>query len=404
MAQQVLESGVVTVAADRRPLRVYVVTGEHSGDTLGARFIAAMKQVSVQPLAFRGLGGHSMETQGLASLFPLDDVTVMGPVGIIKAYPRLRRRALQVVDDCVAADPDILVIIDAPEFTHPIARRVRRRRPDIPIIDYVSPTVWAWRPGRARRMRPYVDHLMALLPFEPEVHERLGGPPCTYVGHPLIERKTWIDSLDTAPLVERFALEPDVPVLVVLPGSRSNEIDRLLAPFGEVVTCLTRNDRKLNVIIPAVPRHAERIALATANWKAPTWLVNGEADKFRAFKLAQAALAASGTVTLELAVAGTPMVVGYEVDRHAAQLRFLVNVPSIVLANLVLGRSVFPEFIQENCKPDLLADALSRLLEDTPERRAQLAGLSEISARLEVPSGSPSELAARIVLDHARPR
>jgi len=385
-------------AGGERPLRVYIVTGEHSGDALGARLMTALRAASPRPVLFAGLGGHAMEAEGLRSLFPLDEVVVMGPVAILKAYPRLRRRALEVVAACVAADPDILVIVDAPEFTHPIAKRVRKARPDIPIVDYVSPTVWAWRPGRARKMRPYVDHLMALLPFEPAAHERLGGPPCTYVGHPLVERKAWIDSLDTAPLVERFALEPEVPVLVVLPGSRTSEIERLLGPFGETVARLTQGERKLNVLIPAVPRHAERIALATAGWAAPTWLINGEEDKFRAFKLARAALAASGTVTLELAVAGTPMVVAYKVEPLAVPLRFLVKVPSIVLANLVLGQSVFPEFIQQDCTAEKLAAAVEPLLVDSPARLVQLQGLAAIEERLSLPAGTPSGAAAHVVL------
>ena len=216
-------------------LTVFIVAGEHSGDILGAGLMRELIARRKSQVRFIGVGGEAMEAVGLTSLFPLADIAVMGPVAILKALPRLTSRVYRTVAAGVAAKPDIIVIIDSPEFTHPIARRVRKRRPEIPIIDYVSPSVWAWRPGRARKMRPYVDHLLALLPFEPDAHQRLGGPPCTYVGHPLIERLDWIRSHETAPLAERFALEPDVPVLCVLPGSRGSEIVRLIGPFGDTV-------------------------------------------------------------------------------------------------------------------------------------------------------------------------
>src|SRR5690606_20333333 len=199
----------------------------------------------------------------------------------------------------------------SPEFTHPIARRIRRRCPQIPIIDYVSPSVWAWRPGRAKRMRRYIDHVLALLPFEPDAHRRLGGPPCTYVGHPLIERRAWLDALDSAPLTERLGIDREQPVLVVLPGSRSSEVERLMQPFGDTVRLLHARGLANQVIVPAVPHVRPFIEEAVADWPVRPHLVEGEEDKFRAFKLATAALAASGTVTLELAIAGTPAVVAY---------------------------------------------------------------------------------------------
>ena len=386
-------------AGEAGPADIYIVTGEHSGDALGAKLMSALGARATRPLRFAGLGGEAMAREGLNSLYPLDEVTVMGPVAILKAYPRLRRRALEVVADAVARKPDLVVIIDAPEFTHPIAKRIRRAHPDVPIVDYVSPSVWAWRPGRARKMKPYVDHLMALLPFEPAAHERLGGPPCSYVGHPLVERMAWIDALDPAPLALRLGLDPNKPVLVVLPGSRSSEVQRLMEPFGQTVAALAAQGRQFEVLIPAVPRQREAIAAASQEWPIPPHLIDGEDDKWRAFKLARAALAASGTVTLELAVAGTPAVVAYRVDRLAAQLRFLVNVPSIVLANLVLEDKVYPEVIQEACVAESLAPALADLLDEGPVRDRQLCGLARIGDRLSTGDQSPSERAADIVLE-----
>ena len=196
-------------SAEGRDLRLFIVAGEHSGDALGGQLMAALNERRRGRIRYVGVGGELMAQQGLVSQFPLQDVAVMGIGAILGRLPTILRRVYGTAAAVVAAEPDALVIIDSPEFTHPIARRIRRRRPEVPIIDYVSPSVWAWRPGRARKMRNYVDHVLALLPFEPDAHHRLRGPPCTYVGHPLIERMDWISALDTAPLAERLALPAD---------------------------------------------------------------------------------------------------------------------------------------------------------------------------------------------------
>jgi lipid-A-disaccharide synthase len=382
-----------------QPKRIFVVAGEHSGDVLGGKLLEALKaKAGPQAFEFAGVGGEHMEAAGLRSIFPLSDVAVMGLAAILARLPKLVRRVYQTADAALAFNPDALIIIDSPEFTHPIAKRVRKRRPQIPIVDYVSPTVWAWRPGRARKMRPYVDHLLALLPFEPEAHARLGGPACTYVGHPLIERAAWIDGLDTERLRARLGLKPGLPVLVVLPGSRTSEVSRLMQPFGETIALLRRQIGPVELIVPAVPWVRPLIEAGLAAWPQRPRLVEGEEDKFTAFKLAQAALAASGTVTLELAVAGTPMVVAYRADRLVAQLRFLVKVHSVVLANLVLGENAFPELLQEDCTPEKLSAALGPLLADSPERSAQLSALGKIREKMFLPEGTPSGKAAEVVL------
>ncbi len=389
-----------TVSGPRQkgePLRIFLVAGEHSGDALGARLMAALR-ARLGRVHFSGVGGDLMREQGLETLFPLSDVAVMGPLSILPRLPRIVRRVHRTVDAAIADAPDVVVIIDSPEFTHPIARRIRRRCPDVPIVNYVSPSVWAWRPGRAARMRRYVDHVLALLPFEPEAHQRLGGPPCTYVGHPLIERHAWLKALDPAPLAARLGIRPGQPVLVVLPGSRSSEVGRLMQPFGEAVRALRDRGIEPQIIIPAVPHVRGQIERALAHWQLRPHLIEGEEDKLRAFKLATAALAASGTVTLELALAGAPAVVAYRVDAIAARLRFLVKVPSIVLANLVLGENVYPELIQEDSAADKLASALEPLLSDTPERSRQLELLARVPERLSVAAGSPSDAAAEVVL------
>ncbi len=385
----------------RDDLRIFLVAGEHSGDALGGKLMGALSTRCKGRIHYLGVGGEHMEEAGLASQFPLSDVAVMGPLSILPRLPRIISRVHRTVDAAVAAEPDAVVIIDAPEFTHPIAKRIRKKSPTIPIIDYVSPSVWAWRPGRARKMRPYVDHVMGLLPFEPAAHQRLGGPPCTYVGHPLIERLDWMRDIDTAPLAEKLQLDPGRLTLVVLPGSRTSEVSRLMQPFGEALEALHARHVRPQVIIPVVPHVRPLVEKHSASWTVKPYLVEGDADKFRAFKLAHAALAASGTVTLELALAGTPMVVAYKVDGIAAQMRFLLNVHSVVLANLVLEENAFPEYLQEECTSPKLADALEQLLRDTPARRAQMTALARIPHKMLIDGPSPSDAAADIVLDYA---
>ncbi len=397
-----MERGVAAGSArGHHDLRLFLVAGEHSGDALGGRLMAVLNARCKGRVHYLGVGGEDMEREGLASQFPLSDVAVMGPLSILPRLPRIISRVRRTAAAAVAAEPDAVVIIDAPEFTHPIAKRIRRRAPQIPIIDYVSPSVWAWRSGRARKMRRYVDHVLALLPFEPEAHRRLGGPACTYVGHPLIERLDWLRELDPWPLAQRLQIDPERLVLVVLPGSRTSEVSRLMQPFGETIDLLRQRGIAPHVIIPVVPNVRALVEEGVRSWTTQPHLVEGEADKFAAFKLAHAALAASGTVTLELGLAATPMVVAYRVDAIAARLRFLLKVHSVVLANLVLGENAFPEFIQEDCTPENLADALSLLLRDTPVRRVQTAALARIPQRMALDGGTPSDVAADIVLHYA---
>jgi lipid-A-disaccharide synthase len=389
-------------SAEGQDLRLFVVAGEHSGDALGAKLMAAINARRPGRVRYVGVGGPQMAQEGLVSQFPMEEVAVMGPAAIARRLPNILRRIQSTAAAAVAAEPDALVIIDSPEFTHPIARRVRKRRPEVPIIDYVSPSVWAWRPGRAARMRAYVDHVLALLPFEPDAHQRLGGPPCTYVGHPLIERLAWIDSLDPAPLARALALPRGTALLVVLPGSRPSEVKHLMEPFGLALQRLLERGQSFEVAMPVVESVRGLIEDYLPRWPTRPHLIEGEEDKFRAFKLARAALAASGTVTLELAVCGTPMVVAYKVDAlAAAPLRLLIKAPTVVLANLVLGGRAFPEFLQGDCTPARLAHALTLILDDGPARDRQLAALARVPEKLWLPGGAPSDAAAGIVLWYA---
>ena len=380
--------------------RIWLVAGEDSGDQLGAKLIRALRALSPEVLTLGGVGGEAMEAEGFRSLFPIDDVAVMGYLPVLARARTLLRRIRETVDDVVAARPDVLVIIDSPGFTHAVATRVRKRLPDLPIVDYVSPSVWAWRPWRAKGMVPFIDHVLALLPFEPEAHRRLGGPACTYVGHPLIERLA-----ELRPSPEEAAIrEGRPPILAVLPGSRRSEIERLMPVFGRTVADLARRIGPFEIELPAVSRHRALIERLAVAWEHPPRIVHGEAAKHAAFRRARAALAASGTVTLELALAGVPMVVAYKVSRVEEVIaRRLIQVPTIVLPNLILSENAMPEFVQAECTPERLAETLAPLMAGGPARRAQLDALARIDGRMRLSEDDePSRAAARIVLEARR--
>ena len=381
------------MAEPNKPL-IYIVIGEESGDQLGARAVIAIKEALDGQVAFAGLAGERMQAEGLTSLFPLGDIAVMGLINIIKQYPALYRRGIEVVDNIRATKPDLLLIIDSPEFTHAVAKRVRKQRPDLPIINYVSPSVWAWRPGRAKKMAAYVDHLLALLPFEVKAHQELGGPPCSYVGHPLIER---LDVLRPS-LGERENL--DAPVLLVLPGSRRSEVGRLMGEFGQVVEKAKDKHPDLRIILPAVGHVRDLIDEGLKNWQVKPEIVEGEAEKFAAFRQAHAALAASGTVTLELGLAGIPMVVAYKVDWLMGRLKFLFKAHSFVLTNLVLGENAIPEFLDDDANANTLCAHLLPLLSESEARAEQLSALQQLDRRMQLPQGTPSGQVARIILEH----
>ena len=380
-------------------MNIFLVATEESGDRLGGALMQALRQRVGPELTFEGVGGHAMAAQGLASLFPIDEHAVVGFASIPWRLRAIRRAIRTAAERAVAARPDVLVLIDSPEFTHRVARQVRAAAPAIPIVDYVSPSVWAWRPGRARAMRAYVDHVLALLPFEPDAHRRLGGPPCTFVGHPLSEEIALLRP--SAEETRRRAAGP--PLVLVLPGSRPGEVARHLAVFGAAMARLADTCGPLDLVLPTVPNLVEDIRRQTATWAVKPRIAVDQADKWAAFRLARAALAASGTVTLELALAGIPTVVAYKVSLLTELIyRVAVRVPTIVLANLVLGENVMPEITQRDATPERLAAALARLIGDTAERQRQLAAFARLDVVMGIGSARPSEAAAEIVLEVAQ--
>jgi len=381
------------------PLSIFLVAAEESGDALGAALARALAAHRDTTMKFAGVGGRAMAAAGIASPFPIEELSIIGFAAIPRRLPGILRRIRETADRVVAARPDALVIIDSPDFTHRVARRVRRQAPAIPILDYVSPSIWAWRPGRARAMRAYIDCVLAILPFEPAAHVRLGGPPCIYVGHPLIERMP--ELRPNAEEAQRRRADP--PLILVLPGSRSSEICQLLAIFGAAIARATARIGTVDLVLPTMPHLLAQVREGTAAWTVQPRIVVEPAEKWAAFRTARAALAASGTVTLELALAQIPTIAAYRVSRiEEIILRRLITLPTVILANLVIGQNVVPEFLQGDCTPERLADALVPLVSDTPERRRQIEAFGRLDSIMAIGGAAPSSQAAAVVLDVAR--
>ncbi len=375
--------------------RIFLIATEESGDRLGAHLMKVLRQRLGGAVRFEGVGGLSMTREGLTSLFPIEELSIMGFAGVVKQLPKVLRLIRETVGAVLHTRPDVLVIIDSPDFTHRVARRVRARDPAVPIIDYVSPSVWAWRPGRARAMRRYIDHVLALLPFEPEEYRRLHGPPCSYVGHPLIEQ---LSSLRPN-AGERERRKGAPPVLLALPGSRRGEIRHHLAIFGEALDRFRAEGAEFELILPTMPHLVELVREGVKTWNVVPRIVVGEQEKRAALRIAVAALAKSGTVTLELALAGVPMITAYRVGAvEASILRRALSVNSVILANLVLGENVIPEFLQEDCTAEKLAGALREILSDSAMRRRQLEAFARIDDIMSTGNQPPGVRAADIVL------
>lgn len=385
---------------DRRgEVEIFLVAVEESGDRLGGALMRALKERATVPLRFTGVGGREMTAAGLTSLLPAEDFSIIGFSAIPRRLPRILSHMYKTVRAVLTRRPHALVIIDSPAFTLRVARFVHRFDPTIPIIDYVSPSVWAWRAGRARSMRRYIDHVLALLPFEPGVHRKLGGPPCSYVGHPLTDEVAKLRPSEA----EAMRRRADPPLVLAMPGSRSGEIARLASVFGETLGLVQQRIGPIDVVVPTVPHLLPAVSRAAAAWPVKPRFVIEQAEKQQAMRMARVALAKSGTTTLELAISGIPMVAAYKVSRlEEFVFKRLVRVPSVILANLVIGQNIVPELLQDECTPEKLADALVPLIGDTPQRRRQVEAFSWLDAIMEIGSRAPAARAADIVLGSLR--
>jgi lipid-A-disaccharide synthase len=392
---------MTSILSTPAPLRLFLIAGEESGDRLGGALMAAVKSLAPGEVAFLGVGGRAMAEQGLDSLFPLHDIAVNGFSAVLARLPQLLRRIREAADAVVAARPDLLVIIDSPDFTHRVARRVRAAAPHIPIVDYVSPQMWAWRPGRAAAMRRYVDHVLALFPFEPAAHHRFGGPPCTFVGHPLAEAVT---TLRPGP-DEAARRRADPLLLLVLPGSRGGEVRRHLDVFGQAAGIVRDRLGAVEIVLPTVPHLLERVRLGAAAWPVAPRIVVDPEEKWAAFRQARAALAASGTVTLELALAQVPTVLAYKVTLlEEVIFRTMIRAKMVGLANIILDEMAMPELLQRDATAENLANALVAVTQDSPARQRQCAAFARLDAIMEIGCAIPSQRAAEAVIKMAANR
>jgi lipid-A-disaccharide synthase len=370
---------------------VYLVAGEHSGDVLGSRLIAALRR-GRGDLEFRGVGGERMVEQGLVPLFPMRDLAVMGLLEVLPRIRTLRQRLRQVTEDVRARRPDVLVTIDSPGFTLRLLRALRGS--GIRRVHYVAPQVWAWREHRVREFPGLWDRLLCLLPFEEAFFAR-HGLPARFVGHPVLE--SGADQGDGARFRARHGLTPDQTVLVLMPGSRRSEAPRLLPVFGATLGRL-REGRDIVAVVPTAEAVAATVRRAAEGWPVRPILVTDVADKHDAYAAAGAALTKSGTSTLELALAGVPMAVTYRVNPLTAMLaRRLIRVPHVAMINLLAQREIVPELLQERCNPRALAAAVTAML-DHPTEAARGAYPAVLDS-LRAPHGSPSEAAAAAVLE-----
>ncbi len=373
---------------------IYLLAGEQSGDTLGGRLMAALRRAD-PAVRFAGVGGARMTEQGLESLFPIQDLAVMGLLEVLPRVLQLRRRLAQTVADIAARRPDVVVTIDSPGFTLRLLKAIRSL--GIPRAHYVAPQVWAWHEERVQRFPGLWESLLCLLPFEPDYFAR-HGLAARFVGHPVLE--SGADAGDAARFRARHGLAASAPVVVLMPGSRRSEVSRLLPVYGATLARLAASEPALVPVLPVAATVAGTVRASVASWPVPPLIVTDLAEKHDAYAAAAAALTKSGTSTLELALAGVPMAVTYRVNPVSGAIaRRLITIPHVAMVNLLAGRAVVPELLQGACTPERLATALGALLTDTRAQAAQREAFHAVMASLRPLGALPSAAAAAAVLE-----
>lgn len=383
-----------------RPLTIAVVAGEVSGDLLGADLIAALKERHQGAIELVGVGGPALEQQGLRSFFDYSELSIMGFTAVLAKLPRLIRLISRTAAQIAEAKPDIVILVDSPDFTHRVAKKVRQRLPDVPVVKYVCPSVWAWKEYRAKAMLTYVDEVLAVLPFEPEVMQRLGGPTTHFIGHRLASHPGLL-SVRAQRLAQKGEGIAAPGTLLLLPGSRSSEISQLLPVMGEAVEEFASRNGDPRLLLPTVPHQEERVRLLTKNWRLQPEICVGEEAKLAAFAEADMAWAASGTVILELALAHVPTVSIYKADWIVRLLSSRIKVWTGALPNLIADYTVIPEYFNDVVRPGSLVRWAERLRAETPQRAAMLSGFSEVQTRMATPQPS-GQAGAEIVMDLLR--
>ncbi|MFH1803423.1 MAG: lipid-A-disaccharide synthase [Pseudomonadota bacterium] len=374
-------------------VRIMLVAGEASGDQLGGRLMAALRRKN-SDIQFIGVGGPRMVAEGMESLFPMDEMSVMGLAEIIPHIPHLLRRIRQTADYAQDQCPDVVITIDAPDFSFRVGKRLAGS--GIPLVHYVAPSVWAWRPGRAKKIAGFLDHLLAILPFEPPYFEE-EGLPTTFIGHSAVEER---HDGNAVRFRQAHGIGDDEKIVTVLPGSRHSEVKKLLPVFADVVTQLTSRYPDCKIVIPTVSKVAGMVKTEAEIWPCKPIIVLGDQDRRDAFAASHAALAASGTVSLELAIAGVPHVIAYRVHALTAWLvRRLVRIDTATIVNLVLGQKLVPEFLQEACEVDQILPVLEKMIFDETTRTAHKQGFETASRLLGFGDIPPSDKAANVICD-----
>nr|QIM10250.1 lipid-A-disaccharide synthase [uncultured Alphaproteobacteria bacterium] len=378
-------------------IKIYLIAGEPSGDALGARLMRAMKVKTNGKAEFYGVGGETMEAEGFHSIFNISDLAVMGLAEVIPSIPKVLRRIKETVNDILRIRPDIVITIDSWSFGSRVQKALRRKKTGIPQLHYVAPQVWAWKKKRARTMYKYVDRLLTLLPQEPKYFTPY-GLETTFVGHPVIESP--VANADR----ETFRREHNIPegkrIISVLPGSRHNEVASLLPTFIEAGKLLAAQYDDLFFVIPTVKTVEKRVKDIIKGCGLPLLVVEGSEDRHNAMCASTAAIAASGTVALELAIADVPHIIGYKVSKMTAFLaKRLLHIQFVNLSNILLGREIIPELLQDACTPENIAQYIKRFLNQDDLYRHQMEGLKKVRQVLGLGKQTPSENACDVILE-----
>ncbi len=378
-------------------LKIYLIAGEPSGDALGARLMRALKAKTENNVEFFGIGGDTMEKEGMTSLFDISELAIMGLCEVIPSIPKVLKRIKQTVEDIVKIHPDIVITIDSWSFGSRVQKKLRALKLGIPQVHYVAPQVWAWKKKRARTMYKYVDHLLTLLPQEPKYFTPY-GLDTTFVGHPVIESP--VVNGDETKFRQKYQIAADNKIICLLPGSRHNEVARLLPTFLEAAAILKQQHPELFFVIPTVKTVATRVKKMIKTSPLPILVVESEEDRHNAMSAATAAIAASGTVALELAIANVPHVIGYKVAPLTAILvKKFLHIQFVNLSNILLGREIVPELLQDNCQPENIVHYINRFLEKDNLYRYQQEGFKKVQSILGLGEQKPSERAADVILE-----
>ena len=380
---------------DVEVIKIFLIAGEPSGDVLGGRLMAALKRQGSFEVEFYGIGGECMKEEGLKSLVPIQDLSIMGIAEVVPKFLKLRRLVLNTANVINYLSPNLLITIDSPSFCFGVLKRVKKSH-QIKRVHYVAPSVWAWRPGRIQKFAREFDHLLTLLPFEPNYFIP-SGLPTTFVGHAVVESN--LDGFDGRQFRERYNLDPNAALLCVLPGSRLGEVRRHMKPFRDAVLLLKRNIPTLNIVIPTLSNLVHEIREEVKEWDIGVIVVEGQKEKFNSMAASNVALAASGTVTLELAMMRVPCVIGYRVNLITSWLvRILIRIKFANLVNILLDQEVVPEFIQGNCSGKKLAVGLEKLFRDKTAYAAQQKLARDAINLVRLKNQLPSDAAASTVL------